>query len=297
MELKYLITLKKIIETGSYQQAAAALNYAQSTITFQIKQLERELGLQLFERHGSSMVLTQAGAEVMPLVDRVLDSVTSLEQYCSQRDELHGSLTLALPETLTTYKLQPVLQSFKEQAPDVRLRLRCMNCFDIYHELCGSDIDIAIHYDVGNYPKSVEVVHLMSFPLALLASPRLSTQERDFLTPGQRKRLCHIQDDPDALSLKIFQEYLRAKEIRLDAALEVWSIEAIKRSVMSNLGIAMLPRFTAEKELAAGELIELPTAIEQNSMTAICAYQKGRWRSKAMQLFLKILFAYFQEQR
>ena len=49
MELKYLVTVKKVIETGSYQKAAAALNYAQSTITFQIRQLEQEFGAQLFE--------------------------------------------------------------------------------------------------------------------------------------------------------------------------------------------------------------------------------------------------------
>ena len=56
MELKYLYTVKKILETGSYQNAAQALNYAQSTITFQIKQLETELSIKLFEKrnlHGS----------------------------------------------------------------------------------------------------------------------------------------------------------------------------------------------------------------------------------------------------
>lgn len=50
MELKYLYTVKKILETGSYQNAAQALNYAQSTITFQIKQLETELSIKLFEK-------------------------------------------------------------------------------------------------------------------------------------------------------------------------------------------------------------------------------------------------------
>ncbi len=63
MELKYLYTVKKIIETGSYQSAAAALNYAQSTITFQVRQLENELSVKLFEKTAAGWSLhTPAGS-------------------------------------------------------------------------------------------------------------------------------------------------------------------------------------------------------------------------------------------
>lgn len=293
MELKYLVTVKKIIETGSYQRAAASLNYAQSTITFQVRQLEQEFGAQIFERSGGQMILTQAGKELLPFIDKVLDSVDLLEQYCEQRDGFQGVLTIAAPESLATYQLQTALKKFKEQAPNVKLRLKCMNCFAIYDELYGSDIDVAIHYDVGAYPKSVDVTPLKSFPLVLVGSPQLSEQERDFVTPGQSKRLCHIQNDPDALSLKIFQQYIQRKEIRLEADLEVWSIEAIKRSVMSNLGVAFLPQFTVEREVNANELLEIPTDIIKPEMSAICAYQKGRWKSPATELFLQILLDVF----
>lgn len=289
MELKYLVTVKKIIETGSYLKAATALNYAQSTITFQVRQLEQEFGTQIFERSGSSMVLTQAGKKLLPFIDKVLDSVDALETYCKQRDGFQGTLTIAAPESLVTYQLQPVLKKFREQAPYVKLCLKCMNCFAIYDELCGSNFDIAIHYDVGTYPKSIAVTRLKSFPLVLIGSPLLSEHEQDFMTQGQEKQLCNILNDPDALSLKIFQQYIQNKSISLEGNLEVWSIEAIKRSVMSNLGIAFLPRFTVESELLSGELIEIPTDIENPEMTAICAYQKGRWKSPAMELFLQIL--------
>lgn len=289
MELKYLATVRKIIETGSYQKAAAALNYAQSTITFQVGQLEQELGTQLFERRGGKMALTQAGKELLPWIDKVLDSVDALHTYCRQRDGLQGTLTIAAPESLVTYQLQTVLKKFKEKSPGVTLRLKCMNCFAIHDTLCGSDVDIAIHYDVGTYPNSVAVAPLRSYPLVLVGSPQLSASERDFMTQGQVKQLCNIQNDPDAASLKMFQQYMRDKSIRLENSLEVWSIEAIKRSVMSNLGIAFLPRFTVESELDAGELIEMPTDLAKPEMTAICAYQKGRWKSPAMKLFLQIL--------
>ncbi len=292
MELKYLYTVKKIIETGSYQNAAAALNYAQSTITFQMKLLENELSVKLFEKNGGRMELTQAGKELLPVIDKILLSVDELLS-CGGGNSMRGSISVALPESLLTYKLQPVLKAFKEQAPDVKLSLRVMNCFAIYENMMNGEADVAIHYDVGKYPASYEIKTLGTYPLALVSSAELDEGVRDFITPNQRKPICHIQNDPNALSLKILHRYLRQKNIVLETELEVWSIEAIKRSVISNLGVALLPRFAVEEELSRGLLLEIPTEMEPAEMTAICAYSRGRWQSPAIKLFLQLLDEHF----
>lgn len=163
MELKYLYTVKKIVETGSYQKAAAALNYAQSTITFQI-----------------------------------------------------GTLTVALPETLVTYQMQPILKAFKEKAPHVRLSLQVINCYAVYERMLGGNIDIAIHYEAGKYPPSIVTKKIETYPLVLVSSTALDEDDRDFISPDQKKPVCHIQNDPNALYLKIFNQYLRKKNIILE---------------------------------------------------------------------------------
>lgn len=294
MELKYLYTVKKIIETGSYQSAAAALNYAQSTITFQVRQLENELSVKLFEKNGGRMELTHAGRELMPAIDRVITSAEELLS-CSGGRGLRGSLTVALPESLITYKMQPVLKAFKENAPEVRLSLQVMNCYAIYERILNGETDIAIHYDAGKYPPSFVAGELGSYPLALVASPEADEAELDFITPNQKKRICHIQNDPNALYLKLFHQYLRKKNIVLEAELEVWSIEAIKLSVMSNLGVAILPRFTVENELSLGLLREVSTGMAESRITALFAYSRGKWRSSAMELFLRLLPEFYEK--
>ena len=75
MDLKYLNTFRTIVEEGSFSRAAERLNYTQSTITFQMGQLEGELSAQLFEKVGRRMVLSQAGRRLLPYVDQVLDAV------------------------------------------------------------------------------------------------------------------------------------------------------------------------------------------------------------------------------
>lgn len=292
MELKYLYTVKKIVETGSYQHTAAALNYAQSTITFQIKQLENELSVKLFEKKGNKMELTQEGKEILPLIDKVLSSVNELLFYNNEND-MRGVLTIALPETLVTYQIQPILKKFKQRAPDVRLSLKVMNCYAIYEQMMNGDIDIALHYDVGTYPTSFITKEIGTYPLALVSSTVLSEKNRDFISSNQKKSLCNIQNDTNALYLKIFHQYLRKKNIILETELEVWSIEAIKRSVMSDLGIAFLPRFAVEDELAQGLLNEIKIDTDKENLVAICAYNKNKWQSPAMKLFLQILDDYY----
>lgn len=89
---------------------------------------------------------------------------------------------------------------------------------------------------------------------------------------------------------------MKQKQIILQTGLEVWSIEAIKRSVMSNLGVAFLPRFAVEAELAQGSLKECPMDLTDGAMTAICAYHKNKWQSPAMALFLNVLERHFHHE-
>lgn len=288
MELKSLYTVRKIIETGSYQKTAMALNYAQSTITFQIRQLENELNVRLFEKSGNKMVMTEEGKDILPMIDQVITAADALLCYKKDQGDIRGTLRIALPETLVTYEMQGVLKTFKEKAPDVRLSLQVMNCYAIYDQLLNGACDIAIHYDVRNYPRSITTRELKTYPVVMVASPDLDNAQMDFTTPGQRKSICHIQNDPNALYLKILESYLKSKNITLDTGLEVWSIEAIKRSVMSNLGVAFLPRFAVESELEQGLLLEIPMDVT-GEITSICAYQKNRWKSPAMELFLQTL--------
>lgn len=289
MELKNLYTVKKVIETGSYQNAAAALNYAPSTITFQIKQLEEELGVQLFEKSGHKMELTQQGKEILPLIDGVLAATEELLCFGGGDGKIRGTLTVALPETLVTYKLQPILKRFKELAPEVKLSFQVLNCYAIYEQMLKGGADIALHYDVSKYPASFETKELRTYPLALVCAPAFDAAQRDFSSPAQRKAVSHIRNDPNALFIKIWGQYLRERDIVLDAELDVWSIEAIKRSVMSNLGVAFLPRFAVAHELESGTLHEIETEVHPCEITAICVHNKNKWQNPAMKLFMQLL--------
>ena len=289
MDLKYLATIKAILETGSFQKAATRLNYTQSTVTFQVRQLEAELRVQLFERVGRRMVLTQAGQEILPYIDSVVESVDRLCNFGREKSDIRGVLRVAMPETILIYKSQPILKAFRQQAPQVKLLIRSQNCYLTRNQILNGDIDVAIHYDVGGYNPTIVAKKLTDFGQALVASPALAVEERDFVTRDQRKALSLISNDKNCISQEVFDRYLKERHIYVENVIELWSIEAIKRSVISNLGVAFLPCFAAEEELRDGRLIELPTALKEKNISAICAHHKNKWMSPAIKLFLDLV--------
>ncbi|MFK4302491.1 DNA-binding transcriptional LysR family regulator [Paenibacillus sp. RC254] len=289
MELKYLNTVKTILETGSFQNAARKLNYTQSTVTFQIQQLEQELSVKLFERIGRKMILTQAGKDILPYIDTIIQSSEQISNYGKSILEMSGTLKVAMPESLLIYKMQPVLRAFKERAPNVKLSLQALNCYIIRDQIINGGADIAVHYDVGGYSPTILTEPIVNLGMALIASPNLPINQRDFLQGNQRKSVSLINNDPDSIFQQMFDQYLKDKGIVLDNTLELSSIEATKQSVISNLGVAYLPQFTVEEELKNKSLIKLKTELDTQKITAICAYHKNKWISSSMELFIRLM--------
>lgn len=289
MELKYLNTFKTILETGSFQKAAKRLNYAQSTITLQIQQLEQDLSVKLFDKIGRKMELSQAGKDLLPYIDAVLTAVEQMENYGKSKQMLTGTLSVAIPETLLSYQMPPVLKAFRKLAPSIKLTLQTPNCYEIQEKIINGVVDLGVHYDIGGYGPSLVVKRLGEYDMVLVGSPELDMKEQDFITKGQEKGSCLLTMDRNSLYHKLFYDYLRLSDISLNGEMELGSTEAVKRSVMGNIGVSYLPRFTVAKELEQGILKELSTSIVNGQIGVVCSYHKNKWVTPAMDLFVRLL--------
>lgn len=285
MDLRYFITFKTILETGSFQNAANKLGYTQSTITFHIRQLEREFSIKLFEKIGRRMVLTHAGADILPHVDILLASLQQIRNYGKDGAGLSGTLKVAMPESLLVYKMQNVLKEFKRLAPDVKLSLQSFNCYTINNYVLNGEIDIGIQYDIEGYTGNIAVDELEKIDLTMVSS-------REYNPGTFPERMAEtsliVSNDPEDACRVIVCSYLKESKIIYRDMIELGSIEAIKRSVINGLGIAYMPRHTVEEELARGNLREIDTEISSKEVTVICAYHRNKWLTPAMELFIDL---------
>lgn len=286
---KNLITFKTIITEGSFLRAANKLNYSQSTVTFQIQQLEEELSLKLFEKIGRKMQLTQTAKEILPYVETILQAIEQIENNKKGLLDITGTLRIAVPDSILIYNMQPFIQSFRHLAPNVQLVINSLPSDDINQSIINGNADIGIDCDKGNFSNSLIHKMLSPFKACLVASPFLEKKELDFITIHQRKNLSMICNEPNSNYQRAISEYLERKDIILNPYMKMQSIEAVKRSVMNNLGIAYVPIFSIRDELKNGSLIQLETELDKRMYTSVCVYHKNKWINPQMALALQLL--------
>ena len=292
MNTKSLVTFKTILEVGSFQKAADKLGYTQSTVTFQIKQLEEELALKLFEKIGRRMELTQAGKDIMPYIDLILQGTEQIGNYGKSLSEISGSLKLAIPDSILIYNMQPFMQAFTHEAPNVQLIVNSIQSGEINPSIADGTADMGINCEKDSYPDSVVHKKLGKYKAVLVASPFANNNLLDFITPHQRKPISLICNEPDGYYQLDMDKYLSEKDILLNPPMKVQSIEAVKRCVMNNLGIAVVPTYSIGEELKNGSLMPIKTELDEKTYDSFYIYHKNKWISPQMELALNLLKKY-----
>lgn len=292
MNTKNLVTFKTILEAGSFQKAADKLGYTQSTVTFQIKQLEDELTLKLFEKIGRRMELTQAGKDIMPYVNMILQGAEQISNYGKSLSEITGTLKLAIPDSILIYTMQPFIQTFLHEAPNVQLIIHSLTAGEVNQSIMDGTSDIGINCEKENYPGTIVHNKLGHYWIRLIASPFADRNLLDFITPHQRKSFSLICNEPDGYYQVEMDNYLADKDIVMNPTMKVQSIEAVKKCVMNNLGIAVVPTYSIDEELKNGSLITIKTELDEKKFDSVYIYHKNKWLSPQMKLALDLLKKY-----
>ena len=290
MDIHQLKSFKTIVEKGNFLDAANELNYSLSAISYQMQQLENEIKFPLFEKIGRRMVPTEQSLKLIPHIKNILDEIEQIRLLNAKNRIIEGSLTISVSDSILTYIIQPILIEFMKKAPNVQLKLKVKNSYDIQKDVVHNEIDLGIYYQVFVYDNQINVVEIKDFSIGLMVSPNFSKSERDFNTKNQIKKTTIINNDPNAVYQIYLRDYLKEKNLQMTGqTLEVWSIEATKQSVMNNLGIACLPRFVVTNELKNGKIEEIVVKDFKQNITLIAAHHSNKWISPAMELFLNLL--------
>ncbi|MBV6738820.1 LysR family transcriptional regulator [Priestia megaterium] len=288
MEIRHFVTFKKVIETGSFTQAAEHLGYTQSTVTTHIQALEEHLGGPLFDRMGRKIKLTDIGSKLLPYVKEVLDTYEKIESITTDGEDIRGDLKIAAPESLTVYRLEPILKEFRNNFPHVNISLSNATCGDNKRSILNGSADVAFVM-MPEFQDSDLIVHsLLDEPIVLVGSPDCSLNILDNSYKNQKISECFLANEKECSYRVMFEEYLGVRGIVPSQTMELWSIEAIKRCVRSGLGIACLPLMTVEDEIKEGRLKMIPCDGGFKQIFSQVAYHKNKWISPALSTFINI---------
>lgn len=241
MDLRHLLTFQAIVEQGSFLQAAEALQYAQSTISLHIQQLEAALGIELFARHGKRVQLTEAGRLLYDEAKQILGRVDALHQTMAGLllGEV-GHLRLGSIEPAASLRLTPLLVPFCAARPNVRLTLEVGGTRAICERVASGSLDLGIvsppPADLGLMfePLFVERMALLVPEQHPLAAAAMITS-RDL--PSHRLLLT----EQGCAYRASIEQALFANGANPYSGMEIGSMAALKRAVQAGLGVAIVP--------------------------------------------------------
>ncbi|MFF4043960.1 LysR family transcriptional regulator [Streptomyces sp. NPDC001816] len=254
MELRLLVTFEKVATVLSFTRAAAELSYAQSSVTSQIRALESDLGVELFDRLGSRIRLTEAGERLLPYARQIIELSEEARAAVTGAEEPSGTLTVGTMESLTSYRLPPLLEYFHHRHPKVRLALRTTIGDETRQALRQGTYDVGFLMEEGTEHPGLESAVLAVEPLALVAAPGHPLAGRPVTTADLTGQAL-LATEPGCAYRDLFERELTA--LKPVEFMEFGTIEATKRAAAAGLGTALLPEVTVAAELAEGSLVRL----------------------------------------
>ncbi|GGB62617.1 LysR family transcriptional regulator [Virgibacillus dakarensis] len=289
MEIKQLITFKTAAENLNFTQTAKRLKYAQSSVTAQIKSLEKELDTQLFERLGKKLYLTESGRQFKNYADKLIALSEEAKLVTSGLTEPAGTLIIGAQESQCTYRLPPLLKEFKDQFPNVKLIFKPAHSDEMAKEqLLNGELDAAFIMDVLKTEETLTVEPLMQDEMKLVASPDhpLVNKEKVFSYDLEQETL--LLTEKGCSYRKILEESLREDDVYPVNQFEFVSIEAIKQCVIAGLGIAILPAMVVEKDINHGLMKELKWEHSTPSLFTQIAWHKDKLLTVPLMSFVEL---------
>lgn len=295
MDFRQLNTFLTIGKLQSFTAAANELGYAQSTITTQIKTLEDELGVKLFDRIGKNISLTHEGRKLLPYAKQMIKLSSDIKNVIFHEEKPSGTLTIGAAESLCVIRLPEILKEYRRLYPDVEVSLKFGSCADFRHFLKDSIIDVA--FSLGRKIESDDFISEIEIdePMLLLAYPGHPLIGKESVFPSD------IEDEPLILTetgcsyRAAFENILSEYNVKSNLVLETGSVQAIKQFTMSGLGITLLPKVSVEEEVKSGKLIPLNWKGPDFGVISQVIYHKDKWISPALSAFLKLAKDFCQE--
>jgi DNA-binding transcriptional LysR family regulator len=289
VEIRQLEIFRIMARELSFTKAATRANCVQSNVTVQIRSLERELGVPLFDRLGKQVRLTEHGQRLLSYAERILHMMEEAVAVTVGEHIPTGSFAIGSPESVLTYRLPPVLQKFRRTCPGVELVFRASGTAELIPQLEQGAIDLGLVIDETFHHAHLKVEALCEEPLKLLVRPDHPLASVKHCDAAMLKDQTFLLTDVGCAYRSKLERVLARGNAAPKAIMEFTSVETIKQCAVLGMGVACLPGIVADAEIASGKLAALSWSGPDLGMQTLVVWHKDKWISPAMKEFLSLL--------
>ncbi|MBI2724539.1 MAG: LysR family transcriptional regulator [Chloroflexi bacterium] len=289
MDLGQIEAFVQVAQHRSFSKAADSLFLTQPSVTARIQSLERDLGEALFERNGRGVRLTEMGTTFLPFARRALKALQEGRDALDGMRNLDiGTLKLGSALTVSTYVLPRILKRYCSTYPGVEVSVHTGRSEQVLQMVLSDEVHCALERTVHH--ADIVTVPLYEDDVVLVASPqhRFARERAAAIEDVGREPL--ILFDKGSSYNHLIQGVFRQHGIVPRMAMELDTIEATKKMVEADLGIALLPNVSVERELEQGTLT--PISVTDATMPRreiSLIFRKNRKHTRAVHAFFSLV--------
>lgn len=247
LNLGYLATFRLVIQRGSFSAAADVLGISQPAVSLQIRQLEQFLQTRLVERTGRGIKATAAGQALLVHGERIEQAVDeTLRSVSAFNHDVSGTITLGTGATACIHLLPPLLQQLRSDYPLLRVGVTTGNTLDIVRAIEENRLDMGL-VTLPVSGRALDVMPVMDEEFVFIASQAQQAMFTD-LRPDALHTLPLIAFESGSGTRALIDCWFEASGLTIAPAMQLGSIEAIKRMVRSGLGYSIVPKMAVEQK-------------------------------------------------
>lgn len=288
MEFREISTFLQVAKFKSFSRAAEQLGYTQAAVTIQIKNLENELGVHLFDRIGKQTLLTHQGRIFYNYASNITREISQAKDALSNPDELTGKLCLGTIESVCASVFPVLLREYHRRYPKVNIKIVTDSPEILLHMMDKNTLDIVYFLDKPVYnTKWVKVLEKPEEVFFVSSSENPLSKRRE-LNLDEVIWQPFISTEKDASYRLLLEESLAEKGYELHPFLETGNTEFIINQLRHNLGVSFLPGFIVKKDLDEGRLSRLDVRDFHLQVCRQIVYHKDKWVTREMKAFLEL---------
>ena len=289
MEVRQLQIFRILAEELNFTRTAEKVHTVQSNVTAQIRALEDELGVPLFDRLGRRVTLTDAGRRFQPFAEKALSTMEQGQRLIQAAAEPSGPLRIGSPESILTYRLPPILRIFRQRFPHVELSFRPHLNETLVAELESGKLDMVICMCDTVSSGPLVSVPLRAEKIFLLGHSTHPLTRKAAVHPSDLAGQTLLLTEPGCGYRNKLDRILTLQNVRPGNITEFSSVEAMKQCVAAAMGLALLPGIVVERELVRRQFKALRWAGPPLDIATHILWHKDKWVSPAMAAFRRLV--------
>lgn len=287
MELRNLITFIHVTELGSFTKAAEQLGYSQSTVSFQIKQLEDELDCLLFERINHTITLTERGQELVAYAHQVRALTDSFLESLTNEQDCGGHIHIVTPDSVCEEMISSRYVDFHQKYPSISVKFTTADTSVMFDMLDKNEADVIITLDSHAYQKDYIIVKEEPLSMHFVTNPNSP------FAGVKGLKMKDIANQPFILTeygqgyRRVFDKELAKKSLEIMPVLEIGRTDIITSVLARSNMISYLPDFVTKPWIESGKLCYLDVCDMNIEIWKQLIYHKNKWISKSLKTFLE----------